>query len=50
MATKTDDLRIREIKELISPEQLMKDIPVSSNISRSILSFLPTPYSSYPLF
>ncbi len=36
MATKTDDLRIRQINELISPEQLMKDVPVSGAAAETV--------------
>jgi 3-deoxy-7-phosphoheptulonate synthase len=36
MAAETDDLRIREIIELISPEQLNKDIGVSSDAAETV--------------
>jgi 3-deoxy-7-phosphoheptulonate synthase len=32
----TDDLRIREIKELISPASLIEEIPVSADIAQSV--------------
>ncbi len=32
----TDDLRIREIKELLSPAKLMEEIPVSAEISKTV--------------
>lgn len=32
----TDDLRIREIKELLSPAMLMEEIPVSAEISKTV--------------
>ena len=38
MATKTDDLRIREIKELISPEQLISDIGVSADAAETVVT------------
>ena len=38
MAAETDDLRIREIIELISPEQLSRDIGVSSNAAETVAS------------
>ncbi|ROS01216.1 3-deoxy-D-arabinoheptulosonate-7-phosphate synthase [Sinobacterium caligoides] len=31
--TSTDDLRIKEIKELISPEQLIEQLPVDANVA-----------------
>lgn len=36
MAVKTDDLRIREINELISPEQLIRDIGVSDDAGETV--------------
>jgi len=36
MATRTDDLRIREIIELVSPEQLILDIGVSSDAAETV--------------
>jgi len=36
VTTKTDDLRIRQIKELISPEQLQRDISVSENAAATV--------------
>ncbi|NQX89370.1 MAG: 3-deoxy-7-phosphoheptulonate synthase [Halioglobus sp.] len=36
MTTKTDDLRIREITELVSPQQLSKDIAVSTDAAETV--------------
>ena len=33
----TDDVRIREIKELLSPAKLIEEIPVSAEISRTVV-------------
>lgn len=33
----TDDVRIREIKELLSPAQLIEEIPVSAEVSRTVV-------------
>lgn len=38
MTARTDDLRIREINELISPEQLFKDIGVSTVAAETVAS------------
>lgn len=36
MSYQTDDLRIREITEVVSPEQVHADIPVSENARHTI--------------
>jgi 3-deoxy-7-phosphoheptulonate synthase len=36
MTTRTDDLRIRDIRELITPEDLMRELPCSEEISGTV--------------
>ncbi len=36
MTARTDDLRIQQINELISPEQLIKDIGVSEQAAETV--------------
>ena len=36
MTYQTDDLRIREIKELISPEQLLNDFPITDSAAKTV--------------
>ena len=36
MTYNTDDLRIREIKELISPEQLLHDFPITESAAETV--------------
>src|SRR5215469_6711133 len=36
MTTRTDDLRIRDIRELITPEDLMRELPCSGQISATV--------------
>ncbi len=36
MTTRTDDLRIRDIRELITPEDLMRELPCSDQISATV--------------
>ena len=36
MSYQTDDLRIREITEVVSPEKVHAEIPVSENARRTI--------------
>jgi 3-deoxy-7-phosphoheptulonate synthase len=36
MNTRTDDLRIREIRELITPEELMRELPCTAQISATV--------------
>ena len=36
MTTRTDDLRIRDIRELITPEDLMRELPCSEQISATV--------------
>ena len=36
MSVTTDDLRIQETQELISPEELIDDLPVSDNVSDTV--------------
>lgn len=36
MKYRTDDLRIREVKELIAPERLVKDFPVTESASETV--------------
>lgn len=38
MQTITDDLRIREIKELVSPETLLEEIPLTPEATETVLS------------
>ena len=38
MSVRTDDLRIREIRELTSPEELMRDIPCSAAAASTVAS------------
>ena len=34
----TDDLRIKELKELISPASLISELPVTDEISKTVLA------------
>ena len=36
MSATTDDLRIQETQELISPEELIADLPVSETVSNTV--------------
>ena len=36
MSVTTDDLRIQETQELISPEELIDDLPVSDTVSDTV--------------